>query len=102
MADLDVVLPPRAPDGVTHAYHLFPIQVDHRRGVFDGMREAGIGVQVHYVPVHHHPISADLGLQRGDLPVCDAIYSKLLSLPIFPGLTDADQDRVVATLASLL
>ncbi len=102
LADLDVVLPPRAPDGVTHAYHLFPIQVDHRRGVFDGMREAGIGVQVHYVPVHHHPISADLGLQRGDLPVCDAIYSKLLSLPIFPGLTDADQDRVVATLASLL
>jgi dTDP-4-amino-4,6-dideoxygalactose transaminase len=70
--------------------------------VFDGMREAGIGVQVHYVPVHHHPVSQDIGLQPGDLPICDNVYDQILSLPIYPTLKDAEQDYVVKTLTELL
>jgi perosamine synthetase len=102
LAELPVGLPPAAPDGATHGYHLFPVRVAQRRRVFEAMRDAGIGVQVHFVPVHHHPLSADIGLKPGDLPVCDAVYDELISLPMFPSLSDADQDRVVQTLATLV
>ena len=102
LVDLPLELPPAAPDGFTHGYHLFPIRVSDRRRVFDGLRAAGIGVQVHYVPVHHHSVSADLGLQPGDLTICDEAYEKLISIPMYPAMTDSDQDRVVATLAHLL
>lgn len=102
LSDLPVQLPPAAPAGVTHGYHLFAVQVDDRRRVFDGLREAGIGVQVHYVPVHHHSVSADIDLAPGDLPVCDSVYERLISLPMYPALTEADQDRVVSVLADLL
>lgn len=102
LADLPVGLPPGAPNGYTHGYHLFPVLVPDRGCVFDGLRAAGIGVQVHYVPVHHHPISADIGLVPGDLPVCDSLYTQILSLPMFPGLTEALQDEVVEALRQLV
>ena len=102
LGDLPLMLPPAAPAGYTHGYHLFVIRVEDRRAVFDGLRAAGIGVQVHYVPIHHHPISADIELGPGDLAVCDAEYEKLISLPLYPALTEADQDRVVSTLAAIL
>ena len=102
LADLPVTLPPAAPPGWTHGYHLFPVLVDDRARVFESLRAAGIGVQVHYVPVHHHPISTDIGLKPGDLPACDEVYDRLISLPMFPRLTDADQDRVVETLVTLV
>jgi dTDP-4-amino-4,6-dideoxygalactose transaminase len=76
--------------------------VRERRRIFDGLRDAGIGVQVHYVPVHHHPISKDIGLSVGDLPICDAIYDQLISLPIHMGVTDEIQAQVVSELAKLL
>ncbi len=97
-----IVLPPAAPAGYRHGYHLFAIQVSNRRKVFDSLRSAGVGVQVHYVPVHHHPISKDIGLAKGDLPVCDAIYEGILSLPIHPSLSDADLDFVVETLIRVI
>ena len=102
LADFDIGLPPAAGAGFRHGYHLFPILVRERRRVFDGLRDAGIGVQVHYVPVHHHPISKDIGLSVGDLPVCDAIYEQLISLPIHMGVTDEIQAQVVSELAKLL
>jgi UDP-4-amino-4,6-dideoxy-N-acetyl-beta-L-altrosamine transaminase len=102
LADLPVGLPPAAPEGAVHGYHLFPVRVADRARVFEAMRARGIGVQVHFVPIHHHPISADIGLKPGDLPVCDAVYDELITLPLFPTLTDADQDRVVRSLAALV
>jgi perosamine synthetase len=102
LAPLPVVLPPEAPKGFTHGYHLFAVRVRDRERVFNGLRSAGIGVQVHYVPIHHHPISIDIGIGPGDLPVCDEAYEQLISLPMFPDLTEAEQDRVVAVLASLV
>ena len=102
LASLPVVLPPEAPPGFTHGYHLFAIRVRDRERVFDGLRSAGIGVQVHFVPIHHHPISADIGVGPDDLPACEEAYEQLISLPMFPDLTEAEQDRVVATLATLV
>jgi len=94
LADLPVGLPPPAPSGYRHGYHLFAVRVPNRRMVYDRLRKAGVATQVHYVPIHHHPVSADIGVQHGDLPECDAIYKGLLSLPMFPDLTDDDVNRV--------
>lgn len=102
LADDSVVLAPAAPDGFTHGYHIFPVLVERRREVFDGLRAAGVGTQVHYVPVHHHSISNDIGLAPGDLPVCDGVYDRLLSLPVFPTMTDGEQDEVVDILRALV
>jgi dTDP-4-amino-4,6-dideoxygalactose transaminase len=102
LVDLPIALPPEAPKGFRHGYHLFPVQVDNRRQVFDELRAEGIDVQVHYVPAHHHPINTDLGFHPGDLPNCDVAYERLLSLPIFPDLTDRQQDRIVDTLKTIL
>ena len=102
LKDSPVELPPEAPEGYLHGYHLFVIQVDDRRRIFDALRSAGIGVQVHYVPVHHHPISQDIELPLGGLPHCDRYYSRAISLPIYPDLTDDEQDFVVSTLHSNL
>ena len=97
-----LVLPPRAADGSTHAYHLFAVQVPDRRRVFEALRAAGIGVQTHYVPVYRHPAYAAPGVGPDQFPHTEAAYSGLLSLPMYPDLTEADQDRVVDTLVALL
>ena len=102
LADLLVELPPGAPDGWRHGYHLFPIAVENRAEIFGALRDQGIGVQVHYVPIHHHPISAHMGFGVGDLPVCDALYERLISLPIHPGLSPAHLDRVLTAIRAAL
>lgn len=101
LAHLPLELPPEAPPGWRHALHLFPIRVAERRRVYEGLHERGIGVQVHYVPIHHHPAFAADG-RAEQLPATEAAYAGLLSLPLFPALTDAEQDQVVAALEDVL
>lgn len=102
LADLPIGLPPRAPDGFLHGYHLFPVRVEQRSAVFRLLRAAQIGVQVHYIPVHHHSVSADIDLPPEGFPVCDEVYAGLISLPVYPDLTNEQQDRVVQVLADSL
>lgn len=102
LADLNVDLPPAAPDGWRHGYHLFPIRVYNRRAVYGGLRKAGIGVQVHYVPIYRHPLYARLGFDPTSFPATEATYARLLSLPMYPDLTDDDQDVVVSALRTVL
>ena len=66
------------------------------------MRSAGIGVQVNYLPVYWHPVYADLGYRRGLCPHAEAFYAEELSLPLFPGMSDGDVDRVVDELRRAL
>jgi dTDP-4-amino-4,6-dideoxygalactose transaminase len=86
------------------AWHLYPIRVldGRRREVYDRMRAAGIGVQVNYIPVHWHPAFADLGYRRGSCPVAETFYAEQLSLPLYPDLSEADQDRVIDALGAAL
>lgn len=98
----DVVLPPEPTTGVIHAYHLFPIQVAQRRAVVEGLRSAGIGAQVHYVPTYQFSCYGRAVGEASPCPVAERVYGGLLSLPLFPGLTDDEQDFVVATLLGLL
>lgn len=96
LRDLPIVLAPEPPPGTRHAYHLFPIRTPNRDAVFDELRSAGIAAQVHYIPVHHHPLYRGLGL--GPLPQADRAFEELLSLPLYPDLTEKDQDHVVDVL----
>ena len=102
LADVDVVLPPAAPTGWRHAHHLFAVQVDERDRVFAELRAAGIGVQVHYVPTYRFGAYADAGQGPDDFPETERAYAGLVSLPLFPDLTDDEQDTVVATLRDVL
>ena len=102
LADLPVTLPPAAPAGTRHGYHLFAIQVPHRERVFTELRQAGIGVQVHYVPVHHHSVSTDITHPAEGYPNADRVYAGLISLPLYVGLSETEQDHVVASLKAAL
>ena len=66
------------------------------------MRAAGIGVQVHYVPIYRHPLFAPFGVAPSDFPETERAYERLLSLPMYPELTDAQQERVVEVLAAAI
>jgi dTDP-4-amino-4,6-dideoxygalactose transaminase len=102
LADVPIDLPPEAPVGSRHAYHLFPVRVPQRRAVYDAMRADDIGVQVHYVPIYRHPLFAAMGFTPADFPEAERAYDGLLSLPLHAGLTDAEQDAVVASLVEAI
>jgi dTDP-4-amino-4,6-dideoxygalactose transaminase len=102
LAALPVELPPEAPIGSRHAYHLFAVRVPNRRAMYDALRAAGIGVQVHYVPIYRHPVYARLGFTAQDYPETERAYDGLLSLPMYPGLSRGQQDRVITRLAAAL
>jgi len=96
-AELDELQTPFAPKGAEPAYHLYPLRVpaDRRRAIFESLRAQGIGVQVNYIPAYWHPVFEDLGYKRGMCPVAEDYYAREISLPMFPGLTDGDVDRVI-------
>ena len=90
---------------VSHAFHLFVIRLTEQAGsradVFSAMRQSRIGVNVHYIPVHMHPFYKNrFGTARGMCPVAESAYEKIISLPIFPTMSNADVERVAAALNS--
>ena len=97
LGDLEGVDIPAVPEGAAPAWHLYPLRVpaERRRAIFEAMREQGIGVQVNYIPAYWHPVFEDLGYQRGMCPVAEDYYRREISLPMFPGLTDQDVERVI-------
>jgi len=104
LADSGCVLPRQGADG-SSAWHLYVIQVPvgvSRRSVFDAMRAAGVGVNVHYIPVHMQPYYHGLGFAHGDYPIAEAYYERAITLPLYPGMTDAQQDDVVRALKAAL
>ena len=104
LADVPGLRLPVQREGVDPMRHLYPVRVldGRRREVYDRMRAAGIGVQVNYIPVYWHPVFEDLGYRRGMCPVAERFYAEELSLPLFVDLSDADQDRVVEALRTIL
>ncbi len=69
---------------------------------FDALRATGVGVNVHYIPVHTQPYYRELGFSVGDFPEAELYYSRAISLPMFPLLSDADFDHVVTSLRQIL
>jgi perosamine synthetase len=101
----NLVLPRTAAD-VTHAWHLYPVRVApplDRGEVFRALRAEGLGVNVHYVPVHLHPYYRDrFGYRGGEFPKAEAAYQQLVSLPMFHGMSDDDVDDATAAVKKVM
>ncbi len=108
LADLDGVTPLTVREDVEHAYHLYVVRVERggggrRDAVFQAMRARGIGVNVHYIPVHLHPFYHErFGTREGQLPISEQAYGEILTLPLFPRMSEADVDEVVTVLTEAL
>ncbi|WP_417694164.1 UDP-4-amino-4,6-dideoxy-N-acetyl-beta-L-altrosamine transaminase [Pseudomonas sp.] len=107
LGGLPLTLPGLQPDAES-AWHLYVVRLQldgitlSHLQVFEGLRAAGIGVNLHYIPVHLQPYYRDLGFATGDFPLAERYYSEAISLPMFPSLSDEQQDYVVEQLRRLL
>jgi dTDP-4-amino-4,6-dideoxygalactose transaminase len=100
LAGLPEVVRPTTLLGNVHAWHLYVVQVDDRARVLELLHREGIGASVHYpYPLHLTPAFADTDVPRGRFPVAEAAAERILSLPLHPHLTPADQEHVVDVLA---
>ncbi len=103
LAELPVITPWQHPDGYS-GLHLYVIRLKleeigrAHREVFGGLRATGIGVNVHYIPVYLQPYYERLGLRPGHCPEAERYYAEAISLPMYPGLTEPQQNEVVAAL----
>jgi dTDP-4-amino-4,6-dideoxygalactose transaminase len=103
LAGMDDVSAPATMSGNTHVWHLYVIQVAERDRVLAELNAAGIGAGIHYpVPVHLQGAYAHLGHGKGDFLVAESAAERILSLPIYPGITAEQQERVVDALATAL
>jgi len=89
------IITPKVTDNVSHAYHLYVIQIENRKELYDYLRTQNICTQVHYVPAHTMPYYRQFGWKQGDCPVAENYYAHCLSLPMFPTLTDEEQEYVI-------
>ena len=78
---------------VTHSSHI---------KVFNNLRDKGIGINLHYIPIHTHPYYKKLGFKEGQFPNAETFYKSAISLPVYPGLTKKAQDKVVKILRKAL
>lgn len=90
------------------SYHLYVVRLSlegircSRREVFDALRERGVGVNLHYIPVHAQPYYQQMGFNVGDYPEAELYYAEAMSLPLYPAMTFAQQDEVIAALRDAL
>ncbi|MBR9925509.1 MAG: UDP-4-amino-4,6-dideoxy-N-acetyl-beta-L-altrosamine transaminase [Gammaproteobacteria bacterium] len=103
LQELPVTLPWQSLDSYS-GFHLYVIRLQlgainktHRQ-VFESLREQGVGVNLHYIPVHTQPYYQKMGFRLGDFPEAESYYSEAISLPMFQGLADEQQDEVIAAL----
>lgn len=98
----NIVTPYQLPD-TQSGWHLYIVQVKNhdRKQVFETLRDKGIGVNVHYIPVYMHPYYREHGYKDIHCANAEEIYSHIISLPLYPGLTDEQQDYVIDTLKQL-
>lgn len=86
----------------SHAYHLYIIEVANRKQLYDFLKEKGIYAQIHYVPVHTMPYYKSLGYKNGDFPMAEAYYQRCISLPMYPSLSDSEQNYVIESVLNFL
>ena len=104
---LPIIIPFQDEDSYS-ALHLYPIQLDlnqvskSREQIFDGLRESGIGVNVHYIPIHTQPYYRQHGFKDGEFPNSESYYKAALSLPLYSGMSFQEQDKVVESVTKVL
>ena len=106
LAKLPLILPWQHPDTYS-AFHLYPIRIAYDRAgidrnmVFDTLRTAGIGVNVHYIPVHLQPYYRAHGFGLGDFPEAESYYTETITLPLFPTMEMKEQEKIVSVLQAI-
>ena len=95
-ADMPEVRTPYRAKDIFHAFHLYMIQIDDRKGLYDFMHDNLVHVQVLYIPAHTMPYYRQFGWKEGDMPMAENYYAHCLALPMFPSLTDEEQDWVIS------
>jgi len=107
LQDLPLTLPYQYPD-TESSWHLYVIRLNldkisktHRQ-IFDELRQAGIGVNLHYIPVHTQPYYQNIGFKWGDFPIAEGYYQSAISMPLYYGLGEENQDRVITMLREIL
>lgn len=107
LSGLPVTTPWQHPDSYS-GLHLYVIRLQlgsglkSRRQVFESLRERGIGVNLHYIPVHTQPYFQQMGFRSGQFPEAELYYSEAISIPVYPAMTESQQDEVVNVLRSLI
>lgn len=103
LADLPLLLP-QAEELHNSAWHLYMVELQRhdRRAVYEKLHAGGIGVNVHYIPIHMQPFYQSMGFRKGDFPNSEKFYHNALTLPLFPSMTADDQDRVIQALNEVL
>ncbi|MFQ3190969.1 MAG: UDP-4-amino-4,6-dideoxy-N-acetyl-beta-L-altrosamine transaminase [Paraglaciecola sp.] len=103
LADLPLKLPIEVPQ-FKSAWHLYMVELTQhdRQDVYQQLHKKGVGVNVHYIPIHLQPYYQQLGFKQGDFPVSEHFYQNALTLPLFPSLTHAEQSKVVDALHEVL
>jgi UDP-4-amino-4,6-dideoxy-N-acetyl-beta-L-altrosamine transaminase len=107
LKDLPLTTPYKHPD-IDPSWHLYVIrlQLDRikfaHKVVFEALRQAGVGVNLHYIPVHTQPYYQGLGFKLGQFPEAEQYYREAISLPLYAGLSDEQQNRVIDTLREVL
>lgn len=104
--DLPVTLPWQSPSS-SSAWHLYVVRLRKmlahcRAEIFQAMRSCGIGVNVHYIPIHLQPYYQKLGFKSGDFPNAEKYYSEAITLPLHHGMSPSDQDRVIDTFIEVI
>jgi UDP-4-amino-4,6-dideoxy-N-acetyl-beta-L-altrosamine transaminase len=89
-------------EGSQHAWHLYVIQIENRKALYDDLRTKNIFCQVHYIPVHLMPYYRQFGWNKGDFPLAESYYDQCLSLPMYPALTNDQQDFVIQSILDFL
>lgn len=102
-AECDDIITPYQMPKTRSGWHLYIIQLKNcdRRKAFEKLRAEGIGVNVHYIPVYFHPYYQENGYQNVHCPNAEEIYSNMISLPLYPGLTDEEQEKVIKKVKEL-
>lgn len=99
----DAVVTPTVRSDRTSVYAQYSVRVSHREQVAAQLKEQGVPTAVHYpIPLHQQPCFQDLGYQVGDFPIAEAVAQEIMSLPMSPFLTEADQDKVIDTVSSVV
>ncbi len=109
LADVPEVMRPKVRDDIVHAWHLYPIRLEldmlriSRNDFIEELRRRGIGTSLHFIPIHLHPYYREaFGFKPDEFPVAARVYAGLISLPLYPRMTDSDVERVVTAIDDIV
>lgn len=101
-AGIEEIICPSQADGCHNSWHLYVVQVPDRKAVYDKLKEAGIHANVHYIPVYKHPYYQEHGYEKVCCPNAEKLYAHMISLPLYPDLTEEEQKYVIEKIKEYL